>query len=183
MEYRDDPVLSFRPIDAKETKPKNVIRLVRLHALIRVLSVALTVMLILLCFLIRPVRVKSGAMTGSCPAGSVVFVTPEWGTPERGEIAAFTDPADGTGEIYVRRVVALGLDTVEIRNGALLVNGIVAEEPYLASGAGNGAADVPETTVPEGYVFVLGDDRTATEEIGAIDLRLLLGVVRFSFGR
>ncbi|MBP5609771.1 MAG: signal peptidase I [Clostridia bacterium] len=182
MEYKDAPVLSFRPIDAKETKPKNVARLVRLHALIRLIVLALLVMLIALTFLIRPVRVKSGAMETAYPAGCVVFVTPEWGTPERGEVAAFTDPADGTGEIFVRRVVAVGLDTVEIRNGILLVNGIAAEEPYLSDGAKTDA-DMPETTVPEGCVFVLGDDRTANEEIGAIDLRQILGVVRFSFGR
>ena len=182
MEYRDAPVLSFRPIDAKETKPQNVIRLVRLHALIRLITLALLVMLVLLCFLIRPVRVKSGAMSTSYPAGCVVFVTPEWGMHERGEVVAFTDPADGTGEIFVRRVVALGLDTVEIRNGVLLVNGIAAEEPYL-TGAPDVDADMPETTVPEGCVFVLGDDRTAATETGVIDLRLILGTVRFSFGR
>ena len=44
-------------------------------------------------------------------------------------------------------------------------------------------ADMPETTVPEGCVFVLGDDRTAANETGVIDLRLILGTVRFSFGR
>lgn len=185
MQYRDEPVLSFRPIDAKESKPQNVRRLVRLQILIAVVLIALLAMLATFYFLIRPVRIKSAAMEPTYPKGSVVFVTREWGTPERGEVAAFTSPSEGTGEIYVRRVVAVGGDLVEIRNGALFVNGIAADEPHTAGGY----PDAEETTVPDGYVFVLGDNRGYSDgdgepgASGLIDLRSVLGVVRFSFRR
>ena len=183
MSYRDEPVLSFRPIDAKESKPQNVRRLVRLQILIAVVLIALLAMLLILYLLIRPVRIKSAAMEPTYPKGSVVFVTREWGTPERGEVAAFTSPTDGGGEIYVRRVVAIGGDLVEIKNGALYVNGIAADEPY-AVGA---FPDTGETTVPEGFVFVLGDNRSRSngdaDGTGLVDLRSVLGVVRFAFGR
>ena len=186
MQYRDEPVLSFRPIDAKESKPQNVRRLVRLQILIAVVLIALLAMLVTLCFLIRPVRIKSAAMEPTYPNGSVVFVTREWGTPERGEVAAFTSPSEGTGEIYVRRVVAVGGDFVEIKNGTLFVNGIAADEPYTTVG---GYPDADETTVPDGYVFVLGDNRGQSDDsrdpdgLGLVDLRSVLGVVRFSLRR
>lgn len=182
MEYRDAPVLSFRPIDAKEPKTKNVRRLVRLHALIRVAAVALVLMLALLSFVIRPVRVKSDAMAPNYPARCVVFVTPELGDPERGEVAAFTSPENGSGEIYVRRVVAVAGDSVEIRGGVLFVNGISPEEPYLSASAG-ACPDVELTTVPKGCVFVLGDNRADANVTGQIDVRSILGVVRFALGR
>ena len=188
MQYRDEPVLSFRPIDAKESKPQNVRRLVRLQVLIAVVLIALLVMLLTLYFLIRPVKIKSEAMEPTYPNGSIVFVTREWGTPERGEVAAFVFPADGSDEIYVRRVVAVGGDLVEIKSGALYVNGIAADKPYL-NGQNRSLPDVGETTVPEGCVFVLGDNRSLPLDSpdpagdGLVDLRSVLGVVRFSFGR
>ena len=55
-----------------------------------------------------------------------------YSTPERGEVAAFTDR---TGEIYVRRVIAHEGETVEINGGTLYVNGLALDEPYLKSGA------------------------------------------------
>ena len=183
MEYKDAPVLSFRPIDAKESKPKSVRRLVRLHSLIRLVTLALAVMMCALCLVIRPVRVKSDAMSPTYSARSVVFVTPEWGDPERGEIAAFTDRDDGIGEIYVRRVVAVGGDSVEIKNGALYVNGIAPEEPYLSADRQKNYPDTAPTTVPEGYVFVLGDNRNDQTAVGTIDVRSIVGVARFSIGR
>ena len=181
MEYRDEPVLSFRPIDAKESKPQNVRRLVRLQIFVAVVTVALLVMLATLYFLIRPVKIRSSAMTPTYPKGSVVFVTREWGTPERGEIAAFTSATDNSDEVYVRRVVALPGDTVSIKNGTLYLNGVAQDEPYAKTG--DGAADLAETTVPEGCVFVLGDDRSNNTAVGIIDQRSILGVVRFPVKR
>ena len=179
MQYRDEPVLSFRPIDAKESKPQNVRRLVRLQIFVAIVTVALLVMLAIMLFVVRPVRVKSGAMDPTYPKGSIVFVTREWGTPERGEVAAFTDR---TGEIYVRRVIAHEGETVEINGGTLYVNGLALDEPYLKSGAAE-IPDLPETTVPVGCVFVLADDRANATATGTVDLRSLLGVVRFRLGR
>ncbi|MBO4283901.1 MAG: signal peptidase I [Clostridia bacterium] len=183
MEYKDAPVLSFRPIDAKESKPQNVRRLARLHSFIRLVTLALAVMLVLLCFVIRPVRVKSDAMSPTYPPRSVVFITPEWGDPERGEVAAFTDRDAGTGEIFVRRVVAVGGDSVEIKNGTLYVNGIAPEEPYLQADQAKNVPDAAPTAVPKGCVFVLGDDRGEQNAVGIIDVRSIIGVVRFSIGR
>ncbi len=180
MQYRDEPVLSFRPIDAKESKPQNVRRLVRLQIFVAVVTIALLLMLGTLWFLIRPVRIRTSAMSPTYPAGRIVFVTRDWGTPERGEIAAFTVRDGTSNEICVRRVVAFEGETVEIKNGTLYVNGLAQDEPYLKSSTG---ADLSETTVPPGCVFVLPDDRTNETAVGAVDLRSVLGVVRFSLGR
>ena len=178
MEYRDAPVLSFRPLDAKESKQENVIRLERLYTLICVACVTLAATFMLLSFVIRPIKVKDG--TASYPAGSVVFVTPSWGEAKRGDaVAVCNGKADGS--VSVRRVVAVGGDTVEIRNGTLFVNGRTPTDPAV-SGVGN-YPDLAETTVPAGRFYLLGDDPNGGDATGVFDARAVLGVVRFSVGR
>lgn len=86
--------------------------------------------------------------------------------PHRGDIVVFTPPFAqeksyveaflGLQEDYLKRVIALPGETVEVRNGQVLVNGSPLEEPYLAAGTRYTMAAV---TVPEGKLFVLGDNR------------------------
>ena len=180
MEYRDAPMLSFRPIDARESKPKNVRRLVRFHVLIRIAAVAVIATFLLLSFVIRPIRVKSDAPSASLSTGSVVFVTPSQRTLKRGKIVAFTSPSDRTGEIFVRRIVAVGGEAVAIKDGVLLLDGEPANEPYLS--AVNTYPDVTETTVPDGCVYVLGDATESRDAFCVVDVRSILGAVRFSIG-
>ena len=76
----------------------------------------------------------------------------------RGDVVIFDSPADGTR--LIKRVVALGGDRVEVREGHVLINGVPADESArrldLSSGGG---PDLEATRVPEGRVLVLGDAR------------------------
>lgn len=80
--------------------------------------------------------------------------------PQRGEIVVLRYPRDPHRN-YIKRVVALPGDLVEIRDGHLLVNGRTVEEVYI-SGPPSGSYG-PET-VPAGSVFVLGDNRNNSED-------------------
>ena len=76
----------------------------------------------------------------------------------RGDIVVLNDPEEENGYI-VKRIVAIGGDRVEVDRGALVLNGSYVSEPYLMETinykmTGNDAVDVPE-----GAVFVLGDNR------------------------
>lgn len=77
---------------------------------------------------------------------------------------------------FVKRLIALPGDTVEIRNGFIIINGLIINEPYIAKArstyGGGFLPDCKTITVPEGFVFVLGDNRKASN-----DSRFDLGLV------
>jgi signal peptidase I len=95
----------------------------------------------------------------------IVFEGPEGSSPARGGIGAVlhwvgetVGVADPPHEDFVKRVAGLPGDTVEIdRTGTLYVNGVAVDEPYLNQPVPT--EDFPPTTVPDGMLFVLGDNR------------------------
>lgn len=78
-------------------------------------------------------------------------------SPERGEIVVFRYPDDPSGDtLFVKRVIGVGGDTVEVRNGEVLVNGEALDEPYIREQT---LGNFGPYTVPEGYYFMMGDNR------------------------
>jgi signal peptidase I len=129
-------------------------------------------------FVVQPFRVPSASMSPALEVGDVLLADRGTaGEARRGEIVVFDgtgyfapSAADG-GRYWVKRVIAVGGDTVRCctEDGALELNGAPLEEPYLPEGT------VPSTTefdlhVPEGRMFVLGDNRA-----DSTDSRHLLG--------
>ena len=77
--------------------------------------------------------------------------------PERGDVIILKPPHLPEDAVpYVKRIIALPGDTVEVKDGAVYVNGIRLDEPYLDELP---EYTFPELTVPEGEYFVLGDNR------------------------
>ena len=68
-------------------------------------------------------------------------------------------------ETFIKRVVAVGGDTIAIRNGRVIRNGKPADEPFIEPcGTGSGC-DFPQAIrVPEGYVFLMGDNRGGSDD-------------------
>jgi signal peptidase I len=77
--------------------------------------------------------------------------------PERECIVLFRLDADGLEEDYIKRVIGLPGDTVEIRDGKLELNGVQLEEPFLYEQ--EILYRFAPKTVPEGSCFLLGDNR------------------------
>lgn len=98
--------------------------------------------------------------------------------PTRGDVVVFRYPLDPTRD-YVKRCVAVGGDTVEMRLGRLYVNGLLKEEPYVGF---PGLFEMKSVTVPEDCIFVLGDHRTNSEDsrmFGPVKLSLVKGKAVF----
>lgn len=101
---------------------------------------------------------------------------------ERGDIVVITQP-NVTGEPLIKRVIAVGGDTLDINfiSGEVKVNGEVIEEPYIMAPTHNQGDFNKPIRIPEGYLFVMGDNRNESLDsrfstIGIIDERYVLGV-------
>ncbi len=80
--------------------------------------------------------------------------------PSRGDVVVFRFPANPR-KVFVKRIIALPDEILEIRDGKVYINGDTLDEPYLGK-APHG--DFPPQKVPKGYVFVLGDNRDASND-------------------
>ena len=80
--------------------------------------------------------------------------------PERGEIIVFKYPRD-TSRDFIKRVIAVPGDTIKIEDGRVYVNRELKDEPYILEKT---LSDYPEATVPEGHIFVMGDNRNNSED-------------------
>ena len=134
-------------------------------------------------FVVQAFYIPSGSMLETLQIDDRVLVSKlsyAWGEPERGDVVVFDDPRGGVGETesipsrlwrnlaesvgirtpqseFIKRVIAVGGDTVEARDGLVYVNGEVLDEPYVPTYATT--IDFGPRQVAEGELFVMGDNR------------------------
>ncbi len=95
-------------------------------------------------------------------------------SPERGDVVVFTPPTNENKD-YIKRVIGLPGDTVEIKGGKVYVNGILLDEPYIQQAINR---DQPASMVKEGHYFVMGDNRNNSEDsraFGPITAQSIVG--------
>ncbi|MEU1709486.1 signal peptidase I [Streptomyces sp. NPDC005706] len=109
----------------------------------------------------RPYTVPTSSMAPTIDAGDRVLAQRVDGTEvRRGDVVVFRDKSWVTNANVVKRVVAVGGDTVSCcTDGKLTVNGKKIDEPYLPAGSPAEIKDIPTITVPKGRLFLLGDER------------------------
>lgn len=143
----------------------------RLFEFILTIVIALVLMVVVRTFLIDSYVVPSGSMLQTIQLGDRLIgekISYRLRGPEQGEIITFYDP-DPTkaGTTLIKRVIATEGQTVELTGGVVYVDGVALTETYvqgqtmpLAGYAPNlDAAIVYPYTVPEGCVWVMGDNR------------------------
>lgn len=161
--------------------------------LIFIVAVAIFLALAVQAYAVKPYRIPSGSMEPTLDIGERVLVqrvTHRLGSdPSVGDIVVFHPPAGADGvpaqcgapavdgrpcseptsgksdQTFIKRVVAVGGDTVSIRNGLAVVNGRVQPAPFAAACAGGEGCNMSKTiTVPEGDVFLMGDNRGNSDD-------------------
>jgi signal peptidase I len=78
-----------------------------------------------------------------------------FGEPKRGDVIILHPPSDPKA-VYIKRIIALPGDTVEVKGGAVYVNGTKLDEPYIKEPP---AYTLHKEIIPENEYFVLGDNR------------------------
>ncbi|WP_369218143.1 signal peptidase I [Streptomyces flavofungini] len=121
--------------------------------------------------LYQPYTVPTGSMTPTIGSGDRVLAQRIDGEEvRRGDVVVFKQSTWGDLPM-VKRVVGIGGDRIACcKDGKLTVNGKEIAEPYLPKGTGAAATGIPATTVPEGRLFLLGDERS-----GSMDSSVHLG--------
>jgi signal peptidase I len=127
-----------------------------------------TIILTLLIFfviqlVVRQFRVVGSSMEPNLHDGQHLIIDKlsyRLHSPERGDIVVFHFPHDPSRD-YIKRVIGLPGETVEIREGRVYVNGKLLEEPYPVN---PGSYSSQAVEVPEGSLFVLGDNRNNSSD-------------------
>jgi signal peptidase I len=149
--------------------------------------VALVVAVLIKTFLVQAFFIPSASMSETLVEGDRVMVNKlayVFGEPSRGDVVVFDNPAaDSEGEsllgailrhvgeslgmsspdsALIKRVIATGGETIEIRENRVLVDGAPIDEPYLAGGVR--MRDYGPTEIPQGHVFMMGDNRGSSHD-------------------
>jgi signal peptidase I len=146
---------------------------------------ALVIAIVLKTFVVQAFYIPSVSMLPTLQVGDRILVNRlayRFGDIERGDVVVFADPnPDGTHERgivggvvhflaqgigivrpddddFIKRVIGLPGEVIEIRRGTVYVDGMPLEEPYVNQEELS-TADFPPTSVPDGMLFVMGDNR------------------------
>jgi signal peptidase I len=114
---------------------------------------------------LRYFRATAASMAPTLRAGEYFLADASYYSshqPSRGEVAVYVHPKQPDLPV-IKRIIAVEGDRVAIKGGRAIVNGVAVQEPYVDAGASDGInANMAETRVPAGHVFVLGDNRTVS---------------------
>ena len=172
----------------RETKEKKGGPLGFLRELPGLIVIAFALALLIKTFLIQAFFIPSQSMVPTLRVGDRVLVNKlvyDFGEIQRGEIVVFENPdlqepdrnvfqdvwhwiTEGLGfssdptKDFIKRVIALPGETIEVRNGRVFVDGRRIEEPYVSSMRDR--SDFAKFTVPQGHVFVMGDNRPNSQD-------------------
>jgi signal peptidase I len=148
---------------------------------IKALLIAVAIVVIIRGFLFGPYTVKGPSMEPNFLDSERLIVNKivyQFGGPKRGDVIVFhANPQ----EDYIKRVIGLPGDTVRVESGKVFVNGQQIDEPYLQNATDKGTGgDFPETKVPAGRLFVLGDHRAVSKDsrdpsVGFVDMNSVVG--------
>ncbi len=150
--------------------------------------VALVVAVVIKTFFVQAFYIPSGSMEETLQIGDRVMVNKlayRFGDPRQGDIVVFDSPFSverdreslpsavirNVGEAlglsspaseFIKRVIAVPGDTFEIKDNEIIVNGVLLTEPYRHPTTR--MRDVPERTIPDGMVWVMGDNRNNSSD-------------------
>ncbi len=154
-----------------------------LRELLETILPAVLLALVINLFLAQATRVFGQSMEPNLHTDQRIVVEKlsyRFHLPRRGDVVVLKLPRD-VSELLIKRVIALPGETVEIRDGSVWIDGQPLDEPYLTQPT---AGQMAPLVVPEGHVFVLGDNRGYSNDsraFGPVPLENIVGHAWLSY--
>lgn len=145
----------------------------------------LCALVLVFSFLGRVIVVDGSSMVPTLHHGDLLLLQGIGYTPEQGDIVVLTKEFQNVDTPIVKRIIATGGQTVHIdyATSTVYVDGVALDEPYINELMRMPMGEtITDVTVPEGSVFVMGDNRNNSSdsrvpELGTVDERYILGEV------
>jgi signal peptidase I len=151
----------------------------------RDLAVALGLALVIIIFLYQPVKVEGTSMAPLLSDQERIFINKfvyRFEPIERGDVVVFWYPLDRS-KSFIKRVVGLPGETIEIRAGHLYINGMELAEPYVPPSYLD-ASKYPSLVIPPDEYFVMGDHRDSSNDsrvFGPVPRQYIYGKAVFAY--
>lgn len=159
--------MTTREIESAEERPEPPFSWRAALEIVQALALAVIISVVLNLFVVQVTEVRQRSMEITLLQGDRVLVSKidyRLGAPARGDIVVFNPTVDSAIP-YVKRVAAIGGDTIDIKDGVLWVNGTVANYPEAH---GTTVTQSPSITYPlkiePGHFFALGDNRQFSQD-------------------
>jgi signal peptidase I len=177
----------------------------RLREYVEAFAIALLIALFVRTFIIQAFKIPSGSMENTLLIGDHIFVNKfvygyhvphtkgrilSFSSPNQGDIIVFVFPEDPSKD-FIKRVIGVPGDTVEIRNKEVILNGKPIHENHTifadgktVDGLVRSRDNMPTVTVPEGKYFVMGDNRDRSYDSrfwGFVDEDAIIGKALFIY--
>jgi len=156
-----------------------------LRAWARDLVIALSLAMVIIIFFYQPVKVEGTSMAPLIHDQERIFINKfvyRFEPIERGDVVVFWYPLDRS-KSFIKRVVGLPGETVELRTGRLYVNAKELMEPYVPPSYLDGASYPPLTLAPDSF-FVMGDHRDSSNDsrvFGPVARQFIYGKAVFAY--
>lgn len=168
-------------VEANSSKSMSII-----YDWVQCILIAFIAVAILLTFAFRVINVDGDSMMDTLFNSDKVLVSELFYTPKDNDVVVISHGAQFPKPI-IKRVIATAGQTLDINfeTGEVVVDGIVINEDYIIGETKRGNAEIP-SVIPEGKVFVMGDNRSVSldsrfEEIGLINETDIIGKAEFVF--
>ncbi len=148
--------------------------------IVQALALAVVISVVLNLFVVQVTEVRQNSMVPTLLQNDRVLVSKldyRFAAPQRGDIIVFTPPIPDPSIPYVKRVIGVGGDVIDLRNGNVFVNGQQTTLPQAPQ-------IVYPFTVPQGQIFVMGDNRTFSSDsrtFGPVPVASIIGKVILRF--
>jgi signal peptidase I len=151
----------------------------------RDLVIALSLAVVIIIFFYQPVKVEGTSMTPLISDQERIFINKfvyRFEPIERGDVVVFWYPLDRS-KSFIKRVVGLPNDTVEIREGQVYLNGKHLSEPYVPRESED-MNNLSAMRIPKGEYFVMGDHRISSNDsriFGPVPRNYIYGKAVFAY--